>query len=188
MSRGPLGARWLAALAALVAVGVAATALAATGDVSQPNGKRGCVSVNDFFDCTIVERGRGTALAASPDGRHIYTVGGGTLNTLDRARSGRISQRSGNRICFGDGGVSKCRTGRALGGLRDVVIAPDGRNVYVTSGDAQGVAVFDRNRTTGLLEQKQGQAGCVTETGRSLASDPGTAGECADGTALGGAG
>ena len=64
---------------------------------------------------------------------------------------------------------------------KDVAVSPDGANVYVASiasfsGVSDGVLVFDRNPSTGALTQKAGTSGCVTEDG--------TAGACADGTAL----
>ena len=50
-------------------------------------------------------------------------------------------------------------TGRALSGPESVVVAPDGRNVYV--GSYGGLAVFGRNPRTGALRQLRGATGCV---------------------------
>ena len=57
-------------------------------------------------------------------------------------------------------------------------MSPDARNVYVASLSSHAVVIFDRDLSTGELTQKEGQAGCIGETGSSA---------CADGVALGGA-
>jgi DNA-binding beta-propeller fold protein YncE len=59
-----------------------------------------------------------------------------------------------------------------------VAVSPDGTSVYVAGGG--GVAIFDRDPTTGALTQKSGTAGCVSETG--------TGGACQDGVEVGGGG
>jgi len=59
-----------------------------------------------------------------------------------------------------------------------VTVSPDGRNVYVASYASSAVAVFDRG-PTGILTQKPGSAGCVSEAQ--------TGGVCAPGRALTGA-
>ena len=45
--------------------------------------------------------------------------------------------------------------------VEPVVVSPDNKNVYVRQGD--GLLVYDRNETTGLLTAKPGAAGCWTE-------------------------
>ena len=57
-----------------------------------------------------------------------------------------------------------------------MTVAPDGRNVYVTSFISNAVAVFARDRRTGALTQLPGTDACISEDG--------TGGACADGVAL----
>jgi DNA-binding beta-propeller fold protein YncE len=47
-------------------------------------------------------------------------------------------------------------------GSRGIVISPDGKNAYVASSGSDAIAIFSRNRKTGVLTQPEGQAGCVS--------------------------
>ena len=51
----------------------------------------------------------------------------------------------------------------------------DGKSVYVASSHSDAVAVFARNRRTGVLTQLDGEDGCVDNDGEE---------GCADGRAL----
>jgi DNA-binding beta-propeller fold protein YncE len=86
-----------------------------------------------------------------------------------------LLQKPGAAGCIADMGGGPCVDGRALGGARSVTVSPDGRSVYVGSEFSAAVAVFDR-AADGMLVQKPGAAGCVSETG---------AAPCLDGMALG---
>ena len=59
----------------------------------------------------------------------------------------------------------------------DLVVSPDGRHVYVATYGSHAIAVFVRNRRTGVLEQPSGRRGCVRQ---------GRGGGCAPARALGG--
>jgi 6-phosphogluconolactonase (cycloisomerase 2 family) len=60
-----------------------------------------------------------------------------------------------------------CARTRPLGGANDVLVAPDGRAVYVASFE-HGVEVFARDPQTGRLGQLAGRDGCVSSlAGRS---------------------
>jgi 6-phosphogluconolactonase (cycloisomerase 2 family) len=74
----------------------------------------------------------------------------------------------------GSGGT--CVDGTALDGATGVTLSPDGTSVYVASETSRSVSIFARDGTTGAITQLAGTDGCV--------SDSGTAGACADGTAL----
>jgi 6-phosphogluconolactonase (cycloisomerase 2 family) len=93
------------------------------------------------------------------------------------AVAGQLTQPSGTAGCVSDNGTSgACADGTALAGPRGTALSPDGKNLYVA--DVFGVAIFNRDTSTGTLSQLAGTAGCVTEDGSS--------GACADGTAVGG--
>jgi DNA-binding beta-propeller fold protein YncE len=55
-------------------------------------------------------------------------------------------------------------------------VSPDGENVYDTTEQAHSVVIFDRDIDTGVLTQKNGTNGCVSEDS--------TGGDCVNGVAL----
>jgi DNA-binding beta-propeller fold protein YncE len=58
-----------------------------------------------------------------------------------------------------------CVPARGLGNTAYMVISPDGRNAYATARGGNAVAVFQRNRTTGALQQLGGTLGCTSDNG-----------------------
>jgi DNA-binding beta-propeller fold protein YncE len=92
---------------------------------------------------------------------------------FDRAVNGTLTPKQGTAGCISETGAGPCVDGRGLDGAFSVTVSPDGRSAYVASV-SNAVAVFDRG-ADGTLTQKQGTAGCISETG---------AGPCVDGTAL----
>jgi DNA-binding beta-propeller fold protein YncE len=89
----------------------------------------------------------GENVAVSPDGRSVYaTHGGSVLSVLKRnLNSGKLSPVQ--EINDGQNGVT------GIDDTWDVVVSPDGRNVYVTDDSTApgGVATFKRNKQTGKL-------------------------------------
>jgi hypothetical protein len=73
-------------------------------------------------------------------------------------------------------GPVRCSTGRNVGDTQEIQLAPDGKHAYAGQYD-KGISVFDRNPSTGLLTQKSGTAGCISEDG----NDDTGAGTCAIG-------
>jgi DNA-binding beta-propeller fold protein YncE len=152
------------------------------GAITQKAGVAACVS-SDGSGGSCVE---GVALlgahgvAVSPNGANVY-VASGTSDAVAvfgrNSATGALTQLAGTSGCVswtGTGG--SCADGVALDGASAVAISPDGGNVYVTAAGSDSVTVFDRDPITGVLIQKGGAAGCVSETG--------TGGACQDGTAL----
>jgi 6-phosphogluconolactonase (cycloisomerase 2 family) len=119
----------------------------------------------------------------SPDGTSVYVASETSRSVSIFARdatTGAITQLAGTEGCVSDSGTAgACADGTALVGPRAVAVSPDGKNFYFPSSFDAAIAVFARDATTGALRQLAGTAGCVSETG--------TAGACADGTALDGA-
>jgi DNA-binding beta-propeller fold protein YncE len=138
------------------------------------------------------------AVAVSGDGRNVYVTGTWGLAAFSRdARTGALAQLSGTGGCVTDDGTDPyrlelegdfnddafeivCSQGRAIVGLSDVKVSPDGANVYATSGVLGAVVVFARDRTTGTLTQLEGPLGC-------LSGDDSVADSCTKARALGGA-
>ncbi len=154
----------------------------ATGGLTQKAGTAGCISETG----TLGACGDGRALdsaetvTVSPDGASVY-VGSRLSDAIaifDRnTTTGELTQKAGTAGCISETGTAgACVDGVALDAASTVTVSPDGANLYVASRFSDAVAIFDRNITTGALTQKPGTAACISEDG--------TAGACADGTAL----
>jgi DNA-binding beta-propeller fold protein YncE len=141
-----------------------------------------------------------TAVAVSPDGKHVYATafGSNAASVFARdASTGRLRQLPGVAGCVSEDGTAglygqpgNCTDGRNLVGTFGVTVSPDGKNVYVATGfdirhndfdpfASSGVATFARDAATGRLRQLPGKSGCLSQSGSQ--------GQCADGRALEGA-
>lgn len=164
-------------LGAMALILGAAPAAGAATALAPPIDGIGCLGGPGLAGCTTAPSLNGAAaVALSPDGRNAYAAArdAGAVTVLGRDTAGRLSLIS----CLA-AGTPGCATARAVTGATAVDVSRDGRLVAVASPSANGVAVFLRDTTTGLLTQPAGAAGCATETG-----DGGT---CLDGRALSGA-
>jgi 6-phosphogluconolactonase (cycloisomerase 2 family) len=85
------------------------------------------------------------ALAVSPDGAHLYAASGDqsavTVFARDKA-TGRLTLREVEADQGNDLGIS---------GIHSVAVSPDGDFVYATGQNDDAVAIFRRNRRTGML-------------------------------------
>jgi DNA-binding beta-propeller fold protein YncE len=153
----------------------------ANGTLTQKAGPAGCISLTGAGPCAA---GAGLdeprAIAVSPDGLSVYVASGisDAVTVFDRATDGTLTQKPGAAGCISESGAVPCADATGLDGAFGVTVSPDGRNVYAASQFSDAVTVFDRD-AAGALTQKPLTAGCV--------SDAGSAGACADGTALDGA-
>lgn len=90
-------------------------------------------------------------VAVSPDGANVYatTAYGDAITTFTRnASTGKLTFQS----CISNVAIDGCTTAPARGiqGPVDIVVSPDGRNVYA-SAVIGGLITFDRNPSTGEL-------------------------------------
>ena len=128
----------------------------------------------------------------APNSNHVYVGGAysasaGTTDAItlfDRAADGTLTRRAAPTAkdgCIawtsGPHSAGSCRTARAIGLITAWTISPDGKQLYVL-GDQQGIAIIDRDTTTGLLSERAVPNGCITETGRATAASAATAGQC----------
>ena len=164
--------RWrLAAMIAstlVIAVGFGAEARADEGDARL----RSCISAGVVTGCStdaLLDNAYGVAVA--PDGKNVYLTALNTNSVITYSpdpSTGELKRMTGANGCVRStpaGG--DCQDGRSMDFPSDIVVSPDGRNVYVAGYSADGIAIFDRNLTTGKLTQKAGTAGCV----RSFAAE-----------------
>ncbi|OLB79485.1 MAG: hypothetical protein AUI14_10130 [Actinobacteria bacterium 13_2_20CM_2_71_6] len=122
-----------------------------TSALTQLSGTSGCVSDGGSGGCAtgVAMQGLQT-VTVSPDGQDVY--GGGftsdAVSVFKRKSDGSLSQWAATRGCISNTGTSgSCTTGRGLGGIHRVTVAPDGRDVYTggTHSTATGsVAILFR--------------------------------------------
>src|SRR4051812_32175236 len=86
---------------------------------------------------------------------------------------GTLKQLRGKAGCVGASSARRagCATARALKGpgpfmgSRAIAVSRDGRNVYVASSSSNAIAIFARDRDTGVLRQPKGAGGCIASGG-----------------------
>ena len=118
----------------------------ATGVLSQRAAAESCIAGSASATCLDGHGlgGLNGSLAASPDGAHLY-VGVNPVAVVRSSPAGILSQDPGLEGCVSTPAQDGCTGVLGLGTSgRQPVVAPDGRQVYVPSGD--GIAVLDRER------------------------------------------
>jgi DNA-binding beta-propeller fold protein YncE len=155
-----------------------------TGALTQKAGSAGCVSDDGSGGACQGGKALGFAnrVAPSRDGTSVYVASlSGEVAVFDRdPATGVLTQKPGTAGCVSeDGSGGACQDGSALDAAADVAVSPDGTSVYVASLLSDAVAILDRDPATGVLTEKPGEAGCVSEDG--------TGGACQNGSALDGA-
>lgn len=144
----------------------------ATGVLTVPLAGAPCITNSGGGPCLD---GRGLsvpeAIGISPDGKNIY-VGSRerAVTVFDRdPASGLLTQKAGTAGCWvgPSGPQADCQVGEGIdsnGGRFGLDLSPDGRNVYVATGDS--LAVFSRDSESGVLSQPTVELGaCVSALG-----------------------
>jgi sugar lactone lactonase YvrE len=115
----------------------------AGGGLAQPPGKEACLSA-DGGECrtdkALAEAG---ALTVSPDGTGVYVTGVYGLAVLDRSENGALTVPAGTSACLSDF-KAFCVAAHGLEATSAVAVSPDSKNVYVTSFEPGGLAIFSR--------------------------------------------
>ncbi|QQR72953.1 MAG: beta-propeller fold lactonase family protein [Holophagales bacterium] len=100
----------------------------------------------------------GTAIAVSPDGRHVYGVG-----ILDHSISAFSRDAQTGELSFVDFYRDGVDGVDGLAGVYKLAVSPDGKNVYGAGTEDNALAVFARDPVTGRLvfleAQRDGMAG-----------------------------
>jgi DNA-binding beta-propeller fold protein YncE len=202
MSTG-CGSRILALAGAAVGLMFSASAQASTpGVLAQLTGPPGC-----FMEATSQDPDEGcttgralgdhmNGVDASPDGKNVYvanaetgeesdrglpTSGGGVV-VFGRGAGGELTQLPDAKACIATLGFEGCTSARAVGGAKDVAVSPDGKHVYVVTGD--GVTVLKRSASDGSLTETPYDDGDTTACVSQDGSDDLDEQTCQDGRAL----
>ncbi len=146
------------------------------GELTQLADPSGCIVENPTpGECEDADQLlNANALAVSPDGKNVYAVGpsgsGQTLTVFTRQAGGELVQYDDPNTTVDEGCFTHFYYARgSCGDLRgtydpsSVAVSPDGRNVYVGGFNASGIAIFERDPSTGALTQPLGAAGCVAD-------------------------
>ena len=103
----------------------------------------------------------------------VLTLPAGALAAPKQAKQapkpGTLTQLTGKRGCLVDRAAKAgtCARARALDGpgpfmgSRAIAVSPDGKNVYVAASNSDAIAIFSRDRQTGVLTQAPKAAGCI---------------------------
>jgi DNA-binding beta-propeller fold protein YncE len=135
-----------------------------------------CVGDSDFPACTknMVGIDDPTAVTVSPDGASVYVAdfGGNSVAWMRRnTTTGRLTPQ--NCVADNDSGFDEpCpNDANGLSAATDVVVSPDGEQVYVASAFDNAVVRFNRNTTTGALnasrcydDNDNGSESCLFDT------------------------
>jgi DNA-binding beta-propeller fold protein YncE len=139
------------------------------------NETAGCLEVSDVSGPYGV--------AASPDGKNLYVTeySGAVVSWFARSINGALTHGPGSCI----GSTPSCPDGHGIVNPTEVVVSPDGNNVYaITAFETGGVLTFKRNANGSLTQLAAGNgcivgadgADCATETrlegARRLAFSP----------------
>jgi len=152
------------------------------GELTQKAGTAGCVSdtgtAGACQDGVALEGAVGVAVSPDAESTYVASDLSDAVAIFDRNPStGGLTQKAGTAGCVSETGtVGACQDGVALDAALGVALSDDGASAYVSAFNADALAIFDRDTSTGALTQNAGTAGCVSETG--------TAGACQDGVAL----
>jgi 6-phosphogluconolactonase (cycloisomerase 2 family) len=156
-----------------------------TGALLQLGGTGGCVSETGTAGACAhgVALNGARAIAVTKNGKSLYVASRDSDAVAAFARdrtTGVLTQLAGTAACVSENGTGGlCVNGVALDTPNGIAVSRDGKSVYVASVGSHAVAVFARDKTTGVLTQPAGTAACVSEDG--------TGGVCADGRGLLGA-
>jgi DNA-binding beta-propeller fold protein YncE len=140
----------------------------ASGELTQLATPNNCISETSASECgttTGVGLKEAIGLAVSPDGKDLYVAAGarekeGDVVALERGAEGALKQLSGTEACISEK-VAGCANAEYLQGAEDLVVSPDGQNVYVTSTKTKAVIELQRG-ASGALAQLASPNECVS--------------------------
>lgn len=142
-----------------------------TGALTQLSGTAGCITTDGSSlagagTCkTDPHLLQAAGLTLSPDQKFLYVTGTGNSEQIEVYSRNTTTGALSDIQCISQAPApAGCTTGRVVGDSEFIALSPNGLHAYAGQYD-NGISVFDRNATTGLLTQKSGTAGCITEDG-----------------------
>lgn len=143
-----------------------------TGALTQLAGTAGCITANGSSqigaktckkDAHLL---RAAGLTFSSDEKFLYVTGTGSSTQIEVYRRNAATGALTDIECIAQSPApAGCRTGRNVGDTQFIQISPDGRHAYAGQYGV-GISIYDRSPKTGLLTQKAGTAGCISNAGR----------------------
>lgn len=156
----------------------------------------GCANELGLHGCQSARAlGSPVAVTLDPDGASLYVASerADAIVVFDRdPATGYVDQKAGTAGCASNTGWAdpmqagtggECQDALALNGVGSLAVSPDGRALYASAGESDGLAVFDR-ASDGAIAQRPGQSGCITDTGFEEPEAFWTEAYCLDGRAL----
>jgi 6-phosphogluconolactonase (cycloisomerase 2 family) len=138
-----------------------------TGALIQLAAPDGCLAEGgDGVECApAVGLGGASDAAVSRDGRFVYvaSMSSGIARFARDRSTGRLTQLDGAGIV-------------GFSGPTSLVLSPDGSSLYAAALNANAIAIFAVDKTSGELAQLPAPAGCIAENGNGI--------QCTDVTAL----
>jgi Bacterial Ig domain/Lactonase, 7-bladed beta-propeller len=142
-----------------------------TGALTQLPGTTGCITTDGSSSAgastcqTDPHLLQAAGLTLSSDQRFLYVTGTGSSHQIEVYSRNTTSGALSLLQCISQAPApSGCGVGRVVGDSEFIALSPNGQHAYAGQYD-NGISVFDRNTTTGLLTQKSGTAGCITNSG-----------------------
>lgn len=142
-----------------------------TGALTQLPGTAGCISTDGSSQLGAATCKadphllQASGVTFSSDDKFLYVTGTGESKQIEvyshNIKTGALKDIQ----CISQAPApSGCSTGRVVGDTQAIAITPNGKYAYAGQYN-YGISVFDRNPKTGLLTQKSGTAGCITDNG-----------------------
>ncbi|MGA8364118.1 MAG: beta-propeller fold lactonase family protein [Solirubrobacteraceae bacterium] len=137
-----------------------AIAQLATPDECVGGASSGCVTN------TAIGMEKTIGVAVSPDGGNVYVAAGGTepggaLVAFKRnSETGALTQLVAKAGCVSTVNAA-CEPGTAIDGPEDLLVSPDGHNVYANSSKGNGAVLEFRREPSGALAQLASPNACV---------------------------
>ena len=104
-------------------------------------------------------------VAVSPDDKSVYLPDrNGSIAVFDRDPATlTVTQKADVNGCLTQNPTSAtnepCVLGHDMPSPTGLAVSPDGKNVYMSSQDLDGVVIFDRATDTGVLTQRPSRPG-----------------------------
>jgi hypothetical protein len=152
------------------------TSGAEEGALKQLPSPNECISSEPSTKCEVLAVGleEASSLALSPEGKNLYVAAtgsggasGGDIAEFERHTSGpeegALTQLPGSNACLTSTGVTGCTSALDINGSGELIVSPDGKNVYANSFVENAILEFSRE-ASGELKQLAGPNTCVSSS------------------------